>query len=69
MKKIVCPGCGLGSKIIYLVSKNSYQCTDCGDIWERGKKLVKEKTYRCPNCGHQWEEKDILINENVVAEE
>jgi len=69
MKKIVCPGCGWDSKIMYLVSRNAYQCTHCGQIWERGKKLVKEKIYRCPNCGHQWEEKDILLSENVVAEE
>jgi DNA-directed RNA polymerase subunit RPC12/RpoP len=69
MKKIACPGCGWSTRIVYLSSKNSYQCMHCGHIWERSKKLVKEKTYRCPQCGHQWEEKDILIAENIQAEE
>lgn len=69
MKKIVCPGCGWDSKIIYLVSRNSHQCTHCGHIWERTRKLVTKKSYRCPSCGHEWEEKDILIAENIVAEE
>jgi DNA-directed RNA polymerase subunit RPC12/RpoP len=69
MKKIVCPGCGWGTRIVYLSSRDSYQCMHCGDIWERSKKLVKEKLYRCPHCGHEWDEKDILIGESIQAEE
>jgi putative FmdB family regulatory protein len=67
VKKIVCLGCGWDSKIIYLTSRDSYQCTHCGHIWERARKLVKEKLYRCPSCGHEWQEKDILIGEKVEA--
>jgi DNA-directed RNA polymerase subunit RPC12/RpoP len=69
MKKIICPGCGLSSRTVYLSSKDSYQCMHCGQMWERGKKLVKEKLYRCPHCGHEWQEKDILVMENVKTEE
>lgn len=69
MKKIACPGCGLSSRIMYLSSRNSYQCMHCGQIWERTPKLVKEKLYRCPQCGHEWGEKDILITETIKEEE
>jgi predicted nucleic acid-binding Zn ribbon protein len=41
----------------------------CGQMWERGKKLVKEKSYRCPSCGHEWQEEDILTGETIQTEE
>jgi DNA-directed RNA polymerase subunit RPC12/RpoP len=69
MKKIICPGCGWSTRVVYLSSKDSYQCMDCGQIWERGKKLIKEKAYRCPNCGHEWKEEDILTSETIQTAE
>jgi putative FmdB family regulatory protein len=69
VKKIECPGCGWSSRIIYLSSRNSYQCMDCGHIWERTHKVVKEKLYRCPQCGHEWGEKDVLLSETIKEED
>jgi putative FmdB family regulatory protein len=65
MKKIICPGCGWSSGVVYLTSRDSYQCTHCGHIWERAHKLVKEKLYRCPHCGQEWHEEDILVTETI----
>jgi hypothetical protein len=42
---------------------------NCGQIWDRAKKLIKEKSYRCPNCGHEWQEEDVLISKSIQAEE
>jgi transposase-like protein len=69
MKKNTCPGCGSSTRVVYLITKDCYQCMHCGQMWERGKKLVKEKSYRCPSCGHEWQEEDILTGETIQTEE